>query len=213
MKKLLFIISTAMLLSSCAGLTHITTPQSVALNQANFKFIKSVSAETSAIYILGIGGLSQKATEDVIELLRAKADLQANQALADIRIKTTIKHFLAGLVINRTLTASATVVEFYDTKVPIINKQEASYSTDTPTTNKQKPDSLADTQKGYTRDSAFQQLIEMKEELTDGHKENASRVITEVKNIERWYLGIDPVYSEIDEILKEIREILKNMEK
>lgn len=108
-------LTAAALLCSCAGLTNISTPNSVALNQGNFKFVKNVSEETKATFILAIGGLSKRATADVVEKLEIKARLQPNQALADIRIKTTTKVFAFGFVVTRTLTATASVVEFYNT--------------------------------------------------------------------------------------------------
>ena len=88
MRKFLLMIPVILMLSSCMGLTNISTPNSVALNQGNFKFIKSVSAETRATYVFGMGGFRKSAMSDVIEDLRTEADLQPNQALADIRIKT-----------------------------------------------------------------------------------------------------------------------------
>ena len=110
MKKLLILIS-VVLLSSCAGVTYISTPQTVALNQGNFKMVKTATA--TAYYVLGIGGFSEEANADVVEKLIEEARLQPNQALADIRVKTTCKCYL-GVVVVRTLTASATVVEFTD---------------------------------------------------------------------------------------------------
>lgn len=112
MKKFFLMAISAIILASCAGLTQITTPQSVALNDNNFKFVKNVSAETQATYVFGIGGMSEQANADVYAKLQKKANLQPNQALADVRIKTTRKCYL-GIIVTRTLTASATVVEFY----------------------------------------------------------------------------------------------------
>ena len=96
MKKFFLIPLTAILLCSCGGLTNITTPNSVALNQGNFRFVKTVSAEVSSCYVFGIGGLSSRATSDVVEELKTSAQLQQNQALADIRIKTTTKVWVFG---------------------------------------------------------------------------------------------------------------------
>lgn len=95
-------VSVTLLLPSCVGLTNITTPQTVALNQGNFKFVKSVSAETKALYVFGIGGLRDRATTDVVEKLRKGAQLQSNQALADIRIKTTNKIYF-GIVVKKNI--------------------------------------------------------------------------------------------------------------
>ena len=111
MKKFILLSLFAILLTSCAGMTHVTTPHTVALNKANFKFVKNVKAETKATYVFGIGGMSESANADVIENLQKNADIKPNQALADIHIKTTYKCFL-GIILTRTLTASAAVVEF-----------------------------------------------------------------------------------------------------
>lgn len=91
MKKFFLIPLTAILLCSCGVLTNITTPNSVALNQGNFRFVKTVTAEVPSLYVFCIGGLSSRATADVVEKLKTSAQLQQNQALADIRIKTTTK--------------------------------------------------------------------------------------------------------------------------
>lgn len=157
---------------------------------------KNCKFRNIATYVLGIGGLSGKATEDVIELLRAEANLKPNQALADIRIKKTIKTFMAGLIIKRTLTATATIVEFLDS--------------DSNESNGQEPLPIADSSQEYTRDSAYRKLSEIKNSLANGCYEDMSTIVTEVKNIEKWYLKIEPIYSEIDETLKDIREMLNN---
>lgn len=115
MKKFFLIPLTAILLCSCGGLTNITTPNSVALNQGNFRFVKTVTAEVPSLYVFCIGGLSSRATADVVEKLKTSAQLQQNQALADIRIKTTTKLWVFGIVITKKLTATASVVEFIDT--------------------------------------------------------------------------------------------------
>ncbi|MBR5533085.1 MAG: hypothetical protein IKU59_07265 [Bacteroidales bacterium] len=119
MKKILLAviaISVTLLFSSCVGLTNITAPQTVALNQGNFRFVKSVNAEIKATYVFGMGGFRDGATADVVEKLIEKANLQPNQALADIRVKTTKKIYL-GIVVKRTLTAAASVVEFCDVEI------------------------------------------------------------------------------------------------
>ncbi|MDD6473310.1 MAG: hypothetical protein PUF62_09830 [Bacteroidales bacterium] len=116
MKKIVIMMTAAILLCSCGGLTNITTPNSVAINQGNFKFVKTVSAETPATYVFGIGGLSRNANADVVEKLKGAAQLGPNQALADIRIQKTTKLWALGIVIKRTLTATASVIEFYDTE-------------------------------------------------------------------------------------------------
>ncbi|MBQ8270978.1 MAG: hypothetical protein IJZ22_07245 [Bacteroidaceae bacterium] len=166
MKKHLLIVISAILLSSCIGSTSISTPQTVAINQGNFKFIRQVSASTSAFYFLGIvGGLSQKENADVVEILITEAQLQPYQALADIRIKTTYKFFL-GIIIKKTLTASATIVEFFNHDVT------ASADTGTGTSS---------------REAKLARLREINASLSEGSTDNIESIISEICDIEEWY--------------------------
>ena len=73
MRKFLLMIPVILMFSSCVGLTNITAPQTVGLNQGNFRFVKSVNAETKATYVFGMGGFRDGATADVVEKLIEKA--------------------------------------------------------------------------------------------------------------------------------------------
>ena len=167
MKKYLFVIPLIVLLSSCMGLTYITTPQTVALSQGNFKFVRTVKVETKAWYVFGIGGFEDRATEDVIEKLRVRAELQPNQALADIRVKTTNKYYL-GIVIKRTLTAAATVVEFKDS------------GTNTFAVPKKENNVLFEKSQSEIKDQEFKAIFEIEK----NKKNNSDIVVYESNKIE-----------------------------
>ena len=170
MKNILIFLS-VILLSSCVGLTNISTPQTVALNQGNFRFLKTVSASTSAFYFLGIGGLSNEANTDVVEKLIVEAGLQPNQALVDLRIKTTRKCFL-GVVFTRTLTASASVVEFVVTANGVFMGTGDSGGV-----------SDADAE----RQAKLKRLIEINKCLSSSSSCDIEALGCEFADIERWY--------------------------
>ena len=170
MKNILIFLS-VILLSSCVGLTNISTPQTVALNQGNFRFLKTVSASTSAFYFLGIGGLSNEANTDVVEKLIVEAGLQPNQALADLRIKTTRKCFL-GVVFTRTLTASASVVEFVDTANGVFMGTG---------------DSGGASDADAERQAKLKRLIEINKCLSSSSPCDIEALGCEFADIERWY--------------------------
>ena len=167
MKKHFLIAVYALLLSSCMGITSITTPQSAIINQANFKFIRTASASTTTCYFLGIGGLSKEENADVVEKLIEKAELQQNQALTHIRIETTQKYFL-GIVTTRTLTASATVVEFFNPE-STSEKSESQPSSPSP------------------REEKLARLREINKHLSQGTNGNIEAIISEINDIDEWY--------------------------
>lgn len=182
------------LLSSCRGMTYISTPQTVALSQGNFKFVKSVKAETKAWYVFGIGGFRERAKEDVIEKLRVNADLQPYQALADIRVKTTNNGFRC-FIWKRTLTAAATVVEFKDSDTNAFSKVE----------------SPSDLTMEFSRESIYNRLLEIKEVLVNGNNdslEKQDKIKRDVWRAREWYDSIHDIYPEIHNILKEIKSLL-----
>ena len=185
MKKLFLMFISAILLASCAGITHITTPQTVALNNNNFRFVKHVSAETKATYVLCIGGMSESANEDVIEKLIQEAKLRPNQALADIRVKTTNKHILGFFIIFRTLTASATVVEFgeatYQTSAPAVEYGETKQEVPVSTAETVKP------AKNSPREVTLARLKEINALLASGSVDNIESIAAEIDEIEQWY--------------------------
>lgn len=193
MKKFFLIPLTAILLCSCGGLTNITTPNSVALNQGNFRFVKTVSAEVSSCYVFGIGGLSSHATSDVVEELKTSAQLQQNQALADIRIKTTTKVWVFGAVVRRKLTASASVVEFINTGRKTNNAigfEEATtdiYKGDTTETKYSKTDIEPAVKQKDVRETLYKRVQDINTILKAGTVEDRESLTKELNDIERWY--------------------------
>lgn len=193
MKKFFLIPLTAILLCSCGGLTNITTPNSVALNQGNFRFVKTVSAEVSSCYVFGIGGLSSRATSDVVEGLKTSAQLQQYQALADIRIKTTTKVWVFGAVVRRKLTASASVVEFINTGRKTNNAigfEEATtdiYKGDTTETKYSKTDIEPAVKQKDVRETLYKRVQEINTILKAGTVEDRESLTKELNDIERWY--------------------------
>lgn len=193
MKKFFLIPLTAILLCSCGGLTNITTPNSVALNQGNFRFVKTVSAEVSSCYVFGIGGLSSHATSDVVEELKTSAQLQQNQALADIRIKTTTKVWVFGAVVRRKLTASASVVEFINTGRKTNNaigfEEDTTdiYKGDTTETKYSTTDIEPAVKQKDVRETLYKRVQEINTLLKAGTVEDLESLAKEFNDIERWY--------------------------
>lgn len=193
MKKFFLIPLTAILLCSCGGLTNITTPNSVALNQGNFRFVKTVTAEVPSVYVFCIGGLSSRATADVVEKLKTSAQLQQNQALADIRIKTTTKVWVFGAVVRRKLTASASVVEFINTERKTNNAigfEEATtdiYKGDTTETKYSKTDIEPAVKQKDVRETLYKRVQEINTILKAGTVEDRESLTKELNDIERWY--------------------------
>ena len=217
MKKNLFLISIVILLSSCVGFTYVTPPNSVALNQGNFQFIKTVSAETKATYILGIGGMSSSATSDVVNALTENAELERNQALANIHIKTTTKFWFGGLVCKRTITATANVVEFYDTETKTFYKPTHNAFTI-------EEDSIVDNKtntqvhskgpkKEYSYELALNELVRINDTLQNENVENLSQIKADIKSIKKWYYSIEPVYMDIKNYLESIHIKIRKIEK
>ena len=120
MKKILsrvvMAVAAVLLLSGC-GINQSLTMNSnlnqtnVVLSQKNFHVVKTVTAEVSATYIFGIGGLSKQALqENAVAELTKKAGLTGSQALVNVTVHNSGKMFA---VYNKiTYHAEATVIEF-----------------------------------------------------------------------------------------------------
>lgn len=193
MKKFFLIPLTAILLCSCGGLTNITTPNSVALNQGNFRFVKTVTAEVPSVYVFCIGGLSSRATADVVEKLKTSAQLQQNQALADIRIKTTTKLWGFGIVITKKLTATASVVEFINTGRKTNNaigfEEDTTdiYKGDTTETKYSTTDIEPAVKQKDVRETLYKRVQEINTLLKAGTVEDLESLAKELNDIEKWY--------------------------
>jgi hypothetical protein len=115
MKRFFFIIIASLSLASCAGLTHVTVPQS------NINYIgeeietqRPVKYTLTKTYIFGIGGMSARARNtNIIDELMRKANLQTNESLAYISVSRNINTFL-GLFTTVRYTATGHVVRPVD---------------------------------------------------------------------------------------------------
>ena len=88
MKRYFILIVTALCLVSCAGLTHVTVPQSnVNYMGSDIETQRAVKYTLTKTYIFGIGGMSAKARNtNIIDELMRKANLQTNESLAYISV-------------------------------------------------------------------------------------------------------------------------------
>ena len=101
-----------LILSSCAGLTQVTVPQSnINICGENIITGPKETYTLQKTYILGIGGMSEKARNtNVVDELFKKVNLQKNETLAYITqsknfftflgIVTTVKHSASGYVVK-----------------------------------------------------------------------------------------------------------------
>lgn len=115
MKRYFILIVTALCLVSCAGLTHVTVPQSnVNYMGSDIETQRAVKYTLTKTYIFGIGGMSAKARNtNIIDELMRKANLQTNESLAYISVSSNINTFL-GLFTTVQYTASGHVVRPVD---------------------------------------------------------------------------------------------------
>ncbi len=113
MKKfipLLIAVALCFAATGCATMSSLTAVDTgTAITSGNFHYVKTVEGTATSTLFLGFGGTNNagKAVADA----RAKADLKANQALANVTVVDTQKIIL-GLVVTIKTTVTADVVEF-----------------------------------------------------------------------------------------------------
>ena len=106
----------ATMLTGCSVSSYLTSnvnnnTTNVVLQENNFHVVKSVEAEVSQTYILGIGGLSPKALKsNAVAELTEKANLTGSQALINISVKEDVQNIYVWC--KRTVRATGTVIEF-----------------------------------------------------------------------------------------------------
>lgn len=110
--RILLLAIIAIALTSCAGLTHVTVPQSnVNIVGKDIETVRYVEFKLTKTYVFGIGGLSAKARNtNVIKELFRKANLQDNETLAYISVSQNFNTFIAALFVKTNITASGYVV-------------------------------------------------------------------------------------------------------
>ena len=81
--KILVFILAVMALASCSGLTQVTVPQSnINFVGKDFETERFVEYALTKSYLLGIGGMSEKARNtNIIRELMRKPNLQTNEAI------------------------------------------------------------------------------------------------------------------------------------
>ncbi len=105
----------ALSLTSC-GVTSTAsqniTETKVVLGSKNFKVVGQAYGEAKATYVLGIGGLRRSALiNNAIDEMSKNAKLTGSQTLINTTTHTATK-LITPLYIQRTCTATATIIEF-----------------------------------------------------------------------------------------------------
>ena len=118
MKKFLGIcafVAAAFSLTGCGTTVTISnnlTQTQVVLSDNNFKVVGQAYGESTATYILGIGGLSKEAlSNNAINEMSKNANLTGSQTL----VNTTVHYSVAmwtPLYVKMTCSATANIVEF-----------------------------------------------------------------------------------------------------
>lgn len=117
--NLLKLMAGALLLvfTGCAGINR--TPYSnepvetkVVLSQDNYRIVKQVEGEWSALYVFGIGGMSKKAvTTNALSEMYKNADLQGNQQIINITTTQSIENWVLVASLYKVI-ARGYVIEF-----------------------------------------------------------------------------------------------------
>lgn len=132
MKKFSIIIAilTFSLLSGCVGINNFAfnapsmsmDSRELKLENQEYKIIKKITGEATATYILGIGGMSEKAHKlfhESYQNMVHKANLGSNQTIIDVVAEKNFRCYL-GIISLNTVYTTGTVIEF--TKNPNIQK-------------------------------------------------------------------------------------------
>ena len=112
-------VAAAVLLSGCGVHSSLTSnvnliQTNVVLQEANYHVVDNVTAEASATYIMGIGGMSRRALKEtaVAELVEV-ANLKGPQALVNVSVKMSVQNVYVFWS-KITYTATGTIIEFED---------------------------------------------------------------------------------------------------
>ena len=114
--KFFLITMVAVLLASCAGLNTTSYKNDpletkVILKEANYKIVKEVEGEWSAVYVFGIGGLSKKAlTTNAISEMYKNAQLTGSQQIINITTTTSIEQWV--VYTKKRAIARGYIIEF-----------------------------------------------------------------------------------------------------
>jgi hypothetical protein len=121
MKRIGIIIILALSLVSCGINSHLSYNQNnqqtnVVLSENNYKVIAKVKGEATATYILGFGGLRNRA---LVEMAKAnmldKADILGKaRAIINVTSEEHITGIIPPIYVKRRVIVSAHVIEFND---------------------------------------------------------------------------------------------------
>jgi len=118
MKNIIFRLALVLLatsfMSSCVATHSGYMVNSASLSSNNFHYVRTdARAKASATYFLGIGGYQHRAlVAEAKQILIAKTGLSDNQALANVTVNWKTKITFLGLVLTKTCSISADIVEF-----------------------------------------------------------------------------------------------------
>lgn len=116
-KSIIVAIFAVLLVSSCGVSSNLTANKNlnqtnVVLSQNNFEVVKTVSAEVSATYVFGMGGIGKRAMKaNAVAELTKEAGLTGSQALVNITVKQSGISIL-GVYSKMYFIAEGTVIEF-----------------------------------------------------------------------------------------------------
>ena len=165
--NILPLLAMTALLSSCAGLTRVTVPESnINYNNTDIETGRKVQYTLTKTYVFGIGGMSRTARNtDIIEELMKNANLQTNETLAYISVNRNInvyagvvsivKNTATGYVVRPKSCSSKEIEETEETKGEVINTIE------TESVSSQ----INDLEETYTSTKEVKELIERIEEI------------------------------------------------
>lgn len=178
------LIIVALTISSCAGLTYVTVPQSnINIIDKDIETGQKLTYTLQKTYILGIGGLSRRARNtNVVDELFKQANLRKNESLAYITksknvnsylgILTIVKHTATGYIVRAVERGSHIEV---DTTVSYRNEaaEKVTYN-----------DQAAVVKKESEREKA-EKAEQNKQELKNRNKEIEETVNREYKRLEQ----------------------------
>lgn len=144
--KFVFVVCVAVFLASCAGLNttnyvnNDVVQTSVVLAHNNYRILKEVSGMATSTYILGIGGLSQKAltNNSRTEMFR-NANLKDGQAIINIATTVSNKMIVGPIYMQRSAITTGYIIEFTDNRNVV--SSEKNQNTDNSVSKENEPQS------------------------------------------------------------------------
>ena len=113
MKKIILFSLFMLLLSSCMSLhSGYLSPLSNNTDVSEFRYIKTISGESFAIYFLSLGGINEVGlVRQAKENMMMKAELKEGQTLINYTVDNNTKLIFFGLAIQRKVIMSADLIE------------------------------------------------------------------------------------------------------